>query len=131
AGSAGAVRNAERLVQVQVAHVGADVGGADQPHLGVHVRAVHVHLPALRVHDVADLADRRLEDAVGRGVGDHERGQRVPVLGGFGAQVGDVDVAALVGAHRHDAQAGQHGARGVSAVCRGGDEAGGAVTLAA
>ena len=79
-----------------MAHVGADVGGADEAHLGVHVRAVHIHLAALRVHDVADLANRRLEDAMGRRVGHHQRGERIPVLGGLGAQVGQVDVAPLV-----------------------------------
>lgn len=38
------VRDAERLVEVQVAHVGADVSGAGQGHLRVHVGSVHVHL---------------------------------------------------------------------------------------
>jgi hypothetical protein len=71
--AAAAVRDAERLVQVQVADVGADVAGAAQADLRVHVRAVHVHLPAVLVHDRADLADRLLEHAVGRRVGDHQR----------------------------------------------------------
>jgi hypothetical protein len=38
--------------------------GLVRPDLGVHVRAVHVHLPAVRVDDLADLADVFLEDAV-------------------------------------------------------------------
>ena len=53
------MRNRERLVQVQVADVGADRRRARQPHLRVHVRAVHVHLPAVLVDDRADLAGCR------------------------------------------------------------------------
>ena len=56
--AAAAVRNAERLVQVEVADVGADVARAAQADLRVHVRAVHVHLPAVLVHDLADVLDR-------------------------------------------------------------------------
>lgn len=44
AGAAAAVGDAERLVQVQVAHVGADDAGGGEPHLRVHVGSVHVHL---------------------------------------------------------------------------------------
>ena len=54
--TAAAVRNAERLVQVQVADVGADVARPAQADHRVHVRAVHVHLAAVLVHDRADLA---------------------------------------------------------------------------
>ena len=62
--AAAAVRNRERLVQVQVADVGADRRRARQPDLRVHVRAVHVDLPAVLVDDRADLLDVLLEHAV-------------------------------------------------------------------
>ena len=65
-GAAAAVRNRERLVQVQVADVGADRRRARQPDLRVHVGAVHVHLAAVLVDDRADLADVVLEHAVRR-----------------------------------------------------------------
>ena len=71
--TAAAVGDAERLVQVQVADVGAEVAGAAQPDLRVHVGAVHVHLAAVLVDDVAHLGDRLLEDAVRRRVRDHQR----------------------------------------------------------
>ncbi len=45
--AAAAVRDAERLVQVEVAHVRADVAGAADADLRVHVRAVHVDLSAV------------------------------------------------------------------------------------
>ena len=48
---AAAVRNAEGLVQVEMADVGADVPRAAQADLRVHVRAVHVDLPAMLVND--------------------------------------------------------------------------------
>src|SRR6202043_3330628 len=65
AGTAAAVRDAEGLVQVEMADVGADVAGAAEADHGVHVGAVHVDLPAMPVHDLAQLADALLEDAVG------------------------------------------------------------------
>ena len=53
---AAAVRDAERLVQIQVADVGAVVARPAQPDLRVHVRAVEIDLPAVLVDDLADLA---------------------------------------------------------------------------
>jgi hypothetical protein len=106
AGAAAAVRDAEGLVQVQVADVGADVARAGEPDLRVHVGAVHVHLAAVLVHDLADLADRFLEDAVCRRVRDHERGELVAVLRGLGLEVGDFDVPLCVAGHGHDLEAG-------------------------
>ena len=53
--AAAAVRDAEGLVQVQVADVGADVAGAAEADLGVEVGAVHVDLAAVGVDDLADL----------------------------------------------------------------------------
>ena len=52
--AAAAVRDAERLVQVDVADVGADVRRAAEADLRVQVRAVEVHLPAVLVDDRAD-----------------------------------------------------------------------------
>ena len=93
AGTAAAVRDAERLVQVEVADVGADVAGRGEADLRVHVRAVHVDLAAVLVDDLADLADALLEHAVRRRVGDHQRAEVVACGCGLGAQVGEVDVA--------------------------------------
>ena len=64
--TAAAVRDAERLVQVEMADVGADVARPAEADHRVHVRAVHVDLAAVLVHDLADLADRLLEHAVRR-----------------------------------------------------------------
>ncbi len=66
AGTAAAMRDAEGLVQVEVADVGADVTGAGQADHGVHVGAVEIDLAAVLMDDIADLPDRLLEDAVRR-----------------------------------------------------------------
>src|SRR5262245_4209027 len=79
-GSATAMWNSKRLVQVQVADIRSDRGGAGQPDLRVHVRTVHVHLSAMFVDDVADLADVVLEHAVRRRIGDHQAGQSIAML---------------------------------------------------
>ena len=105
--------------------------GPREADLRVHVRAVHVDLAAVLVDDGADLADRLLEDAVRRGVGHHQRAERVRVLRGLRAQVGDVDVAVRVAGDRHDLEAGHHRARRVRAVGGDGDEAHVAVRVAA
>ena len=49
--AAAAVRDAEGLVQVEVADVGAELGGPGQADQRVHVGAVHVDLPAVLVDD--------------------------------------------------------------------------------
>ena len=116
-----AVRDAKRLVEVQVAHIGAHVGRPAQPHLGVHVGAVHVHLAAVRVHDLAHLPDRPLENAGGRRVGHHQRGERALVFGRFGAEVRQIDDAARVGLDGHHREPGHHRARGIGAVGGGGN----------
>jgi hypothetical protein len=72
AGTAAAVRDAKRLVQVQVADIGAEVARPAQPHLRVHVRAVQVDLTAARVDELADLLDLLLEHAMRRRVRDHQ-----------------------------------------------------------
>ena len=78
--TAAAVGDAERLVQVEVADVGAEAAGPGDADEGVEVGAVDVHLAAGVVHGVADLADRLLEHAVRRRVGEHDRRQPVADL---------------------------------------------------
>jgi hypothetical protein len=83
----------------------AELPGLRQADLRVHVGAVHVHLPAVGVDDLADLDDGFLEHAVRGRVGDHQRGEVRRMLLGLGAQVGDVDVAVLVAGHDHHVHA--------------------------
>ncbi len=99
------VRDAEGLVQVQVGNVAAELAGCAQSDHGVHVGAIDIHLATVVVDDRADFADRFLEHAVGRRVGDHDCSQALAVLDGFGAQVLDIDVATGVTGGNHDTHA--------------------------
>ena len=93
AGAAAAVRDAEGLVQVEVADIRAEIAGPGQPDLRVQVGAVEIDLTAMGVHDVANVANAPFEDAVRRGIGDHHGREIVRMLLGLGRQVLDVDVA--------------------------------------
>ena len=106
-----------------MADVGADEAGRSQADLGVEVGAVHVHLAAVGMDDGADLADRFLEHAVGRRVGDHQAGQVVLVGFGLGLEVGDIDVAVLIAIDDDDLHVGHLGRRRVGAMRRFRDQA--------
>src|SRR5690606_3712838 len=131
AGAAAAVRDAERLVQVEVADVGAELAGLGPAEQRVEVGAVHVDLAAGLVHQAADLGDGLLVDAVRGGVGDHDGGDRALVLGQLGAEVVQVDVAPVVAGDHGDPHAGHHRAGRVGAVRGAGDQADVAAGLAA
>ena len=120
---AAAVRDAEGLVQVDVADVGADQRRLRQPGERVHVGAVHVDLAARRVHQLADARDAFLEHAVRRRVGHHQHGEALAVLGHLALEVAEIDVAVLVAAHDHDAKAHHLRTRRVGAVRRGRNQA--------
>ena len=131
AGAAAAVRDAEGLVQVEVADVGAEPARLGQPDHRVEVGAVDVDLAARVVHGAADLLDVDLEHPVRRRVGQHDRGQPLGVLVDLGVQVGDVDVAGLVAGDDDDPHAGHDRAGGVRAVRRARDQADVALLVAA
>ena len=69
--SATAMGRSECLVQVQVAHIGADKSGVGQTYLGVHVGAVHINLCAAGMDNLADFHDFRFKDAMGGRIGNH------------------------------------------------------------
>ena len=73
--AAAAMRNAEGLVQVHVADIGAEFGRAHQADLRIEIGAVEIDLAAMGMDDRADILDALLEHAVGRGIGDHQRGE--------------------------------------------------------
>ena len=129
--AAAAMRNAERLVQVEMADIGAVIAGPRQPDLRVHVGAVEIDLSAMAMHDVADLADVLLEHPVGGGIGDHHGGEIFRMLRRLGAQIIDVDVAARIARHHHDLHAGHAGRSRIGAVRGRRNQADLAVRLAA
>ena len=71
-GSATAVRNAKGLMEIQMADVRPDITRAAESDLRIHVRAVHVDLAAMRMHDLAHPPHALFKDTVCRGIGDHQ-----------------------------------------------------------
>src|SRR5690606_20293487 len=110
---AAAVRDAEGLVEVEVADVRADGAGAGEAALRVHVGAVHVDESAALVDDAADVAYRGFEYAVRGWIRDHQRGEALGVRVGLGLEVGEIDVALFVAGDGHDLHARHRGAGGV------------------
>ena len=90
---AAAMRDAKGFVQIQMADIRADIPRPAEADLRVHVRAVHVNLPAVRVDDLANFLDAFLEHAVRGGIGHHEAGQVRGMLVRLGAQIRQVDIA--------------------------------------
>ena len=130
AGAAATVRDAERLVQVEVRDVAAELARLGQPDERVEVGAVDVDLAAGLVDQPADRADLGLVDAVGRRVGQHDRRDAAAVGLELGAQVVEGDAAVGRGGHDDDAHPREDGRRGVGAVRRRRDDADGALVVA-
>ena len=117
-------------MQVHVQYVRTDFGRLHDADLGVEVGAVHVNLSAVFMDDAADVADAFFVHAVGGRVSNHDGGQSVAVLLGFGFQIVDVDVAVFVGIDNDDFQTQHSGSRRVGAVGGFGNQADVAVSLA-
>ena len=126
-----AMRDAKRLVQVQMADIRAEVGRATKADLRIHIRAVQIDLSPEPMDDFTNLLDAFLEHAVCGRIGDHQAGEVVVVRPGLGAQVGEVDVAFLVASDGDDFQTSHHRAGGIGTVGRGRDEADVAMRFAA
>jgi len=75
-----------------MADVGTEVAWPAKTDLRVHIRAVHVNLAAATVHDLADLANRSLENAVCAWIGDHQCGQIAGVRVSLCPQIGQINV---------------------------------------
>ncbi len=60
------MRDAEGLVQAEMADISASPG-RDRPTCAFRIGAIEMDLAAIIMHNLADLADMLLEQAVGRG----------------------------------------------------------------
>ena len=116
-----AMGDAEGLVQVEMADIGAKAARFAEAHLGIEVGAIEVHLAAMAMHQGADGLDRRFKHPMGGGIGDHQGGQLAGMGAGLGLQVGQIDVAGVIAGHGHHLQTGHHGAGWIGAVGAGGD----------
>ena len=95
AGAAAAMRDAEGLVQVQVADIAAQIARARQADHRVHVGAVDIDLAAMLMGDLADVVTVSSNTPWVRGIGDHAGRQIVAVLFGLGAEILQIDVAVV------------------------------------
>ena len=111
--TAAAVRRRERLVQVQVHHVDAEVAGARDADQRVHVGAVHVDQRAFGVQDFGDARDVFFEHAERVGIGDHQRGD---IFVDGARERFDIHHAAIVGLDVLHRVAGHGGGGGIGAV---------------
>ena len=109
--AATAMRNGKGLVQVEVGNIAAELAWAGPAGQRVHIRTVDVDLAAHRVDLIAYVADLGVKDTVGGGVGHHDAGDVVAVLGNLLIQIRQVNRAVLGGLHHNNAQ--------VSQRCRG------------
>ena len=131
AGTTPAVRNAERLVQIEMADIAAEPARPGQPDQRVEVGAVDVHLATDVVHRRADVGDVVLVHAVGRRIGNHQRRKAIRMLGDLDPQIVEVDVTVRPTGHHHDPHARQRGRRRVGAMSAGRNQADVAAGLAA
>src|SRR5690606_17260366 len=70
-----AMRDAEGLVQVHVADVGADISWAGQAYKRVEIGSVEINLAAMLVNDRADVLRALLEHAMRGRIGEHQGGE--------------------------------------------------------
>ncbi len=110
-------------MQVEVAHVRANHAWAGQPHLGIHVGAVHINLATMGVNQLRHFKNRRFKHPMCGGVGDHEGTEVGAVRFGFGPEVVHVDVAVFVASDHLHLHARHHGAGRVGSMGAVGDEA--------
>ena len=129
AGATSPVRNAEGLVKIEMADIGADAPGTAQADLGIHVGAIHVDLATGFVHERAYLPDPFLEDTVGRGISDHEGGKTIPMERDLGFEIVNIDIAIRIAGHTDDLHTDHGGAGGIGSMGGNRDETDGTMPL--
>ena len=121
--SATPMRDAEGLVQIQVRYVRAESTRLSQPDEGIQIGSIDVDLTTCIVHLGADITHGRFENAVRRGVRDHQRCEPFGILGDLGLQIAHIDIAVLITTHHEDPHTSHHGTCRIGAMSAAGDEA--------
>lgn len=107
--AAAAVRDGERLVQVQVANVGTNRTGVCQAYLCIHICTVHIYLCTTIVDDAADFDNFSFKNTVCGRIGNHQCGKILFILFCFGTQVVHVYITLIVTSASHGSEAGLDG----------------------
>ena len=89
------MRDAKRLVKVQVRDIRAKVARSAKGYLGVHVCSVHVDLTTSLMNHVTNFNYFFLENTIGRRICEHQAGQPVFVLFGLDLECGKLFVENL------------------------------------
>src|SRR6476469_3734468 len=115
--AAATMRDAEGLVQVEMADVCTEAARLRQTEQRIEVGAIHINLAARRMHQLTQLDDSFFEDPVGRWIGHHDRRQLITMLADLGTKIVQVDRPISGRLDDHDLEA-CHGCRGrVRAMC--------------
>ena len=88
--SAATVRNAKRLMQIQVRNIAPVVAGAREANLRVEIGAVDIHLAASRVHKLTKFANPFFKDAMGGWVSHHDGRKYIRELVYLGLEIVEI-----------------------------------------
>ena len=116
AGATATVRDAERLMEVEVDDIRAVVAGSTEADLGVHVGAIDVDLTTVLMHDIADLLDALLEHSMSRWVGHHQCSQFIFVSLRFFPKIIHINVSVVITFHDFHLHACHYAAGRISAM---------------
>src|SRR5438046_10098990 len=101
-----------------MANIRAHIAWPAQADLRIHVGAVHVNLPAIRMNKLADFFDGFFKNPMSRWVCDHQRRQVVAIGLRFSSQILEVHVALPIASAWHHFHAGHDGAGWIGSVSR-------------
>ena len=88
-------------MEIQVAHVRSQIGRTAETDLGIHIGAVQVDLPPMRMHDLAHSANVFFKHSMRRGIGNHHGGQAASMLGRLRLKISKIHIAPLIAGHRN------------------------------
>tara|TARA_B100002019_G_C21036042_1_gene482052 strand:+ start:176 stop:721 length:546 start_codon:yes stop_codon:yes gene_type:complete len=106
AGTSTTVRDAERLMQIEVTYVGTKFSWLSNAHQGIEVGAVNVHLTANGMEALTDFGHRCLKHAVRRRVRDHDGGNSLAMGRDQLIKMNEIDIATLITRNNDDIHAG-------------------------
>src|SRR6056300_707442 len=86
-GATSSMRNAERLVEIQMADISADRTRTAKSDLRIEVSPVHVNLTTVLMNTLANFDDAFLKHSMRGWIGDHESAEVLRILLRLGANV--------------------------------------------
>mmetsp|Transcript_11444 Transcript_11444/g.22872 ORF Transcript_11444/g.22872 Transcript_11444/m.22872 type:complete len:234 (-) Transcript_11444:1785-2486(-) len=112
------MRNAECLVEIQMANISTNHTWSSQSYLGIHVGTIHVDLTTILMDNVADLIDSIFIYTMCRWICNHEGCQVVLVLFCLLTHFANVDISLLVNSNWHNLHSSHDGRGWVGSMSR-------------